>query len=275
MTAENMRKTALVVPCYNEAERLAPEKFLDKLPLNPNLVFIFVDDGSVDGTEGIITGMVSSRPENFRLVSLKQNRGKGEAVRLGMLTAVRENFGFTGFWDADLATPLSEIGAFQRLMENEMTDVVIGSRIKLMGRDIQRKATRHYLGRIFATSASLALNLPVYDTQCGAKLFRNTQAFRQSIAEPFIVGWIFDVELLARLELAERELNRRSLRQTMIESPLMKWKDAQGSKIKPRHYIRAVWDMAKLIVRYTPGLYNGAYVSARGPEKNEQAHNGK
>ena len=69
----------------------------------------------------------------------------------------------------------------------------------MMGTDIRRSAVRHYTGRLFATAGSLVLGVPVYDTQCGAKAFRVTDALRAALAEPFVSRWAFDVEVLGRL----------------------------------------------------------------------------
>jgi hypothetical protein len=103
-------------------------------------------------------------------------------------------------------------------------DVVLASRVALLGRDIHRSAFRHYTGRVFATFASLVLAKPVYDTQCGAKLFRRTDALDASIGEPFRSRWAFDVELLGRLERAGVPPR------CFWEEPLLVWHDVSGSR---------------------------------------------
>ena len=82
-----------------------------------------------------------------------------------------------GYWDADLATPLAEIPVFiEKFQSNKELNAVCGSRILRLGSSIRRSVFRHYLGRVFATIVSNILNIPVYDTQCGAKLFRTKHA---------------------------------------------------------------------------------------------------
>ncbi len=189
----------LVVPCYNEGGRLDTASFARfRLPSH-RLEFCFVNDGSTDDTLSLLTGMCDQNPGLGFVLDLPRNRGKAEAVRQGLLAGVERGAGVVGFWDADLATPLSELPRLCEVFGSRpQTEIVLGSRVRLLGRSIDRSTTRHYLGRVFATGASIVLGLPVYDTQCGAKLFRAGPTLRAVLAEPFITRWVFDVELLAR-----------------------------------------------------------------------------
>jgi dolichyl-phosphate beta-glucosyltransferase len=108
----------------------------------------------------------------------------------------------------------------------------------LLGRAIECKALRHYLGRVFATAASVVLGLRVYDTQCGAKLFRATPATKALFLRPFATRWLVDVELLARLIQARRGTPLPQARAVVYEWPLPEGRDVAGSKVKP-------WDFAK------------------------------
>src|SRR6185437_8820913 len=173
----SMKQVALVVPCFNEEERLDPAAFVAARVEGVALELVFVDDGSTDGTRGVLEALRARHPDRVRVVAQPVNGGKAEAVRRGVLDAFERRPDAVGFWDADLATPLSELPLLvQVLQERPEVEIVFGSRVKLMGRRIERRPWRHYLGRIFATAASVALTLPVYDTQCGAKLFRATPA---------------------------------------------------------------------------------------------------
>src|SRR5690606_38221872 len=98
------------------------------------------------------------------------------------------------------------------------------------GRAIERHAWRHYLGRVFATAASLALRLRVYDTQCGAKLFRASDRLAELFRDPFRARWIFDVELIARLIRQRRGTALPGAESVIYEFPLLEWRDVPGSK---------------------------------------------
>jgi hypothetical protein len=145
-----------------------------------------------------------------------------------------------------LATPLETIPRFHELLEGMEVDGVIGSRVMLLGRHIRRNPFRHYLGRVFATCASLAIGLPVYDTQCGAKIFRNTERLRQVFRTPFRVKWTFDVEILARFLLLERIFGGPATRDRFVEYPLERWEDIPGSKLKTRDFFRGAWEIMKI-----------------------------
>src|SRR5262249_27231448 len=158
-----------------------------------------------DGTREKLEELRSLAPERVEVLALRANVGKAEAVRAGVLRALDRGAAYVGFWDADLATPLAVVNEFRaRLAARCELELVMGARIALLGRRIARRALRHYAGRAFATGASLALALPVYDTQCGAKLWRVLPHTRELFERPFAGRWTFDVELLAR----RRELER-------------------------------------------------------------------
>ena len=124
--------------------------------------------------------------------------------------------------------------------------MVIGSRVRLLGRNIQRNAIRHYLGRLFATCASIVLGLPIYDTQCGAKLFKNTKELRMVFQKPFRVKWTFDVEILARFILVERLMDSTTLTKFSVEYPLEEWIDTPGSKIKAGDFFLGAFELLKI-----------------------------
>lgn len=230
-------RTTLVVPCYNEADRLEVDVFVRALADYPALTLFFVDDGSRDRTREILAGLVARCAGRVSVASLPSNSGKAEAVRQGVLGALDSAPEWIGYWDADLAAPLDALTDFAAIMAMPDVEIVIGSRVKLLGRDITREMHRHYFGRVFATAASVVLGVPVYDTQCGAKLFRVTARTREMFARPFVSRWVFDVEVLDRyLTLAGGDRRQRAER-NIYELALRAWHHKRGSKLR-------VWDPA-------------------------------
>ncbi|MBV8570378.1 MAG: glycosyltransferase [Acidobacteriaceae bacterium] len=241
----------VVVPCYNEARRLDTARFRAFLSRASGARLLFVDDGSSDGTLGILEELRQEFNGCATVLALNKNGGKAEAVRQGVLHAL-DAFRpeVVGFWDADLATPLESIAPLLAVLNRDAEiEMVFGARVKLLGRHVERRALRHYLGRIFATAVSTALALPIYDTQCGAKLFRVRPETRQIFAEPFLSRWVFDVEIIARyLNLYQRE--HRSLETAIYEYPLESWVDVAGSKVHPTDFFVAFWDVLKIRRHY-------------------------
>lgn len=220
----------IVVPCFCEEGRLDRAAFLGFARAQPDLSLLFVDDGSTDGTAGLLASLALESGGRCAVLTLETNRGKAEAVRQGLRRALEGDADIVGYLDADLATPLDELARLLGLLREGRHQVILGSRVGLLGYDIQRKTSRHYLGRVFATAASLALRLRIYDTQCGAKLFRRTPALAAALRDPFVSRWAFDVELLGRLLIGSSEAPRL-LPQAITEAPLLRWHDVAGSKL--------------------------------------------
>lgn len=239
-------QTTIIVPCYNEEERLPVNTFLCFVKKNKDVQFLFVNDGSIDKTAEMLKKL-SSQNERFLMFDLQKNMGKAEAVRQGMLYAVEHsNSNYIGFWDADLSTPLNEIERFIDCFQKNNCQMVMGCRLRRLGANVKRNKIRHYLGRIFASSASIVLKLQVYDTQCGAKLFKNN-IVSSLFEKPFISRWIFDVELVARyitifgLEEATKNI---------YEYPVSSWEDVDGSSVKMKDFFKAPIELWKIKRKY-------------------------
>jgi glycosyltransferase involved in cell wall biosynthesis len=223
--------TAIVVPCFNEAARFDVDSFTQLAELVDHL--IVVDDGSTDDSAALLdTFAAGVGGDAVTVIRLECNRGKAEAVRAGLQAATATDATIVGYFDADLATPVAEL---ERLLvvigKDPQLEAVLASRVALLGHSIQRKPTRHYLGRLYATAASLALGVAVYDTQCGAKLFRVNETLRVALADPFPDRWSFDVELLARLLHPAAGVPAIGP-ERIIEVPLTEWHDVAGSKLR-------------------------------------------
>jgi dolichyl-phosphate beta-glucosyltransferase len=239
----------IVIPCYNEARRFNTQAFKAFTPDRYQVRFLFVDDGSTDETWNVLQSLSALDRERFLICRLPRNVGKGEAVRQGLLQAFRGNPDYVGYWDADLATPLSALPAFYEVLKTSQFEMVFGARVRLLGRAIERSPLRHYLGRVFATMASLVLGIPIYDTQCGAKLFRVSPAVSSLFQGKFLTRWLFDVEILARL-IQSSGLNRRHIEGIVYEFPLHEWHDVAGSKVRARDFAKSLVGLARIYWHY-------------------------
>ena len=241
MINNSEKKLVLVIPCFNEEARLSIHQIKDFLEKNKNISFCLVNDGSSDETGKIINDLASINSNQIVTKHLPKNKGKGEAVRQGILYS-SEIFkaSWLGFWDADLATPLNEIETFLNYSEKYLEiDFFLGSRVSRLGSCIKRRANRHYSGRIMATGASLILGLPVYDTQCGAKMIKTSIA-TELFANPFISPWLFDVELIARFV---KKWGHSAALERLYEIPISSWSDVEGSKISLKSFLVAPWHL--------------------------------
>lgn len=248
---------SIVIPCFNEATRL-DEAALLELVADPAWRLVLVNDGSTDETAARLDAMAAGH-SRVEVLHLARNQGKAEAVRAGLLRAL-EHGGVVGYLDADLATPPQELRRVVEALQGGRYAMALGSRVALLGRDIRRSAVRHYLGRVFASLASLSLRLRVYDTQCGAKALWADARLARALEAPFASRWIFDVELIARLLAAGVP------EEAFVEVPLMAWRDVGGSKLKLRSMVWSVVELAR-VARATHALPRRLGTDGRGPDQ--------
>ena len=243
-----MQKICIIIPCYNESQRLSIDEFRNFVNKTDNIYFSFVNDGSKDNTFDILNSMRKGYEDRIKIINFKKNSGKAEAVRVGMIESSNWlNFDFLGFFDADLSTPLSEIyNLYENINKNENYIIAFGSRIKIVSNAIERKNYRHYFGRIFATFASIMLNLGIYDTQCGAKLIKNS-IVSEIFSKSFYSKWFFDIEIFYRVI---KLYGRRESTKKIIEVPLNIWIEKGHSKITLIDWIKVPYELIKLFFRY-------------------------
>jgi dolichyl-phosphate beta-glucosyltransferase len=213
---------SVVIPCFNEAVRIGEtlRLTLDYLRIvSPESELIVVNDGSMDATSAIARGVLETAKIETHLLENFPNRGKGAAVRSGLLTAQRPVGMFS---DADLSTPLEETPKLIEPIANGEIDIAFGSRAidrSLIGQ--HQPWRREQAGRIFNLLVRIATGLPFWDTQCGFKAFR-LHVCRPIIEAARIDGFAFDVELLF---LAQRAGLR-------IREIPVRWNHAEGSKVQ-------------------------------------------
>jgi glycosyltransferase involved in cell wall biosynthesis len=214
---------SVVVPAFNEAERIAQSLrvVLDYLAAHaPGSELIVINDGSTDATGQTIREVFSETSNvETKLLENFPNRGKGAAVRRGLLAATRA-IGL--FMDADLSTPIDEMPKLIEPIAAGEEDLTFGSRAlnrELIGH--HQPWRREQAGRVFNLLVRLATGLPYWDTQCGFKAFR-LAACRPILERASAIGFGFDVELLFLAERAGLRLREIPVR----------WNHYEGSKIR-------------------------------------------
>lgn len=212
---------SIVIPCFNEEFRITPtlskvEEFL--LSKKYQSEIIAVDDGSQDGTLHALEQFRKATKLPIRILSYHPNKGKGHAVKEGVLAARGE---FILFMDADLSTPIQEIDHFLQILEQSEADVVIGSR-NLPQSQVRRPKQREVLSKAFNLLVQALLLPGIRDTQCGFKCFRRAAALAIFGKGP-ASGLVFDVEVL---------YVARRLGHGIVEAPV-RWDYSAGSKVHP------------------------------------------
>ena len=235
----NLTDIVIVVPCYNEQNRLPGNDYSTFLENNPKAKVCFVNDASTDATMEVLQSLQSLLPKQIILLDNERNLGKAEAVRKGVLFCNKEKLApQIAYLDADLATSLEECYELSYNL-NGQKSFVFASRILKIGSVVERRFSRFLFGRIIATFISNILNIKVYDTQCGCKVF-TSEISNLLFGKPFISKWLFDVELFSRILCHYGE--SEGLRM-MVEIPVKQWIDQGESKVKISYFFRLWYDL--------------------------------
>lgn len=236
----------IVIPCYNEENRLPISQFKDFLTAQKNVLLCFVNDGSTDQTDAVVNQLKRDFNQYIHLLSLPKNVGKAGAVKEGM-NVCNQNFDYQkiAYLDADLATSLEECYAISKEI-NKTVQFAFGSRIAKIDTQIQRKKFRFFVGRFIATLISMQLDLKVYDTQCGCKIF-DKEVAHNVFQESFISKWLFDVEIFHRLITV---FGKEKMANVCREVPLKVWIDTDDSKVKMSYFFKIWFDLVAIKKRY-------------------------
>ncbi len=225
----NTMQTVIIIPAYNEEERMPLhdiKSFVNES--DDSIRIVLVDDGSKDATRAVIEKLAAEYPGRIMALSLAKNGGKAEAIRQGMLYAISNlDFDYACYLDADLSAPLHTAGDLvSEARKYNSPALVFGSRVDLHGSTrIIRNPKRHWVGRIVATMISEILKIPVYDTQCGAKLVARDY-IELLYRAPFYSRWFFDVEMILRLRASSIDMSKQ-----LIEVPIRQWEEKGGSHL--------------------------------------------
>ncbi|HWS88976.1 MAG TPA: dolichyl-phosphate beta-glucosyltransferase [Pyrinomonadaceae bacterium] len=256
---------SIVIPAYNESARIGKTlrellAYLEEQPGGGEV--IVVDDGSKDDTTGVAEGVFKERPARNvegRVIRVEPNRGKGHAVRTGLLAARNT---VAAFFDADLSMPVAETPKLVEPIRSGQYDVVFGSRAldrRLIG--THQPWMREQSGRVFNLVMRLLTGLPFKDTQCGFKAFR-MDVCRAVVEGALIDRFGFDVELLFIA-------HRAGLR--MLEYPV-RWDDVAGGSVSFRSGLQGFAELNEVRRNNARGLYDAAVARAREAAQSVKNH---
>lgn len=237
------RCVGVVVPCYNEEERLLSEEFLKYIDQHTGYHLCFVNDGSKDRTLEVLHNLQKGREDFITVYDCEKNGGKAEAVRLGMLHMVqKEDLDYIGFLDADLSTDLRDFDDLVKTIENSDFKIVSGSRISRMGADITKESARKIISLTINFIIRKILKMDFKDTQCGAKIFHK-DVIDIAFSKKFVTQWIFDVEIFKRMSI---HFGLKKAKAMLCEQPLKRWIHADGSKLSMKDSVKIVMQLAQI-----------------------------
>ncbi len=250
-TDESLPFLSIIIPAYNESRRLPKtletiRTYLSQCRLSPLkdrfAEVIVVDDGSTDGTPSVASSFHDQFPY-LRVFSYRPNRGKGHAVKTGMLAAKGQYLLFT---DADLSTPVGEVEKLLSAVTSGPFAIAIGSRA-LPGSEliVRQPVLREWMGRAFNLAVQLLALPGIWDSQCGFKLFSRDAAHRVFSLQR-LNGFAFDVEVL---------FIARRLGFKIAEVPVV-WRNDPETKVRAfRDGIRMLADVLRIRLYHLCGLY--------------------
>jgi CheY-like chemotaxis protein/glycosyltransferase involved in cell wall biosynthesis len=237
------RCVGVVIPCYNEEERLLSKEFIDYIDENSGYHLCFVNDGSKDKTLEVLHNLQKGREDFITVYDCEKNGGKAEAVRLGMLhMAQKEDLDYIGFLDADLSTDLADFDDLVKTIQTSDFKIVIGSRISRMGANITKESARKIISMTINFIIRKILKMDFKDTQCGAKIF-SKDVINIVFGEKFVTQWIFDVEIFKRMSI---HFGLKRAKELLCEQPLKRWIHADGSKLSMKDSIKIVMQLGQI-----------------------------
>ena len=219
----HLLNSALVVPVFNESSRWNAEYW--RQIQSGGVSLFFVNDGSSDNTSQILNEI-----EGVVVLNLPKNVGKAEAVRIGMLHAADPGYTFTWFGLIDADGAFDGLAVLSNINRSSHFFVfgfmaILTSRVKLSGRQIERTALRHVIGRIIGSLLAYAYKPFPYDSQCGFKLYKCNEKFYNSLLYRSETRWFFELEHFSNYFSTTTEILK------VWEEPLNAWSEIPGSKI--------------------------------------------
>ncbi|WP_298484373.1 response regulator [uncultured Maribacter sp.] len=237
----------VVIPCYNEEERLSGVEFRDFAHRNLGYHLCFVNDGSTDKTLEVLQELRKGNEDTISIYDCEKNGGKAEAVRQGVLHLAKdEQLDYIGYLDADLSTDFRDFDDLVKTLQNSDFKIVSGSRMSRMGANITKESARKIISMTINLIIRTILGMPFNDTQCGAKIM-DKDIVENMFSKKFITRWLFDVEIFMRMR---KHYGKKNVQSLICEQPLKRWVHADGSKLSMKDSVKIVGQLAKIAFHY-------------------------
>ncbi len=241
------RCVGVVIPCYNEEDRLSSKEFLNFIDSNLGYQLCFVNDGSTDKTLEVLNSLKKGRENNILVYDCEKNGGKAEAVRQGVLHLAEDpQLDYIGYLDADLSTDFRDFDDLVKTIEDSDFKIVSGSRMSRMGADITKESARKIISKTINLIIRTILGMPFNDTQCGAKIM-DKDIVNLMFKDKFITRWIFDVEIFIRMR---KHYGKNKAISYICEQPLKRWIHADGSKLSMKDSVKIVGQLGQIAIHY-------------------------
>lgn len=241
------RCVGVVIPCYNEEERISSTEFQNFVDSNLGYHLCFVNDGSTDNTLDVLNTLKKGRENNISVYGCKKNGGKAEAVRQGVLHLAKDpQLDYIGYLDADLSTDFRDFDDLVKTIETSDFKIVSGSRMTRMGANIAKESARAIISKTINLIIRTILGMSFNDTQCGAKIMDKDIA-KHMFKDKFITRWIFDVEIFMRMR---KHYGKKKAISYICEQPLKRWVHADGSKLSMRDSVQIVGQLGQIAIHY-------------------------
>jgi len=237
----------VVIPCYNEEERLSGVEFRDFAHRNLGYHLCFVNDGSTDKTLEVLEELRKGNEDTISIYDCEKNGGKAEAVRQGVLHLAKDSqLDYIGYLDADLSTDFRDFDDLVKTLQNSDFKIVSGSRMSRMGANITKESARKIISMTINLIIRTILGMPFNDTQCGAKIMEK-DIVENMFSKKFITRWLFDVEIFMRMR---KHYGKKNVQSLICEQPLKRWVHADGSKLSMKDSVKIVGQLAKIAFHY-------------------------
>lgn len=241
------RCVGVVIPCYNEENRLQSTEFIKMVEENSGYHLCFVNDGSTDNTLDKLKELRKGREHYISIYNCSQNGGKAEAVRQGLNYMIRfQDLDYLGFLDADLSTDFHDFDDLVTTIETSDFKIVNGSRISRMGANITKESARKIISMTINFIIVSILGMPFRDTQCGAKIMRK-DLIPVAFNKPFLTKWLFDVEIFMRMK---GFFGKQKAQEMICEQPLKRWIHADGSKLSMKDSAKIGFQLLNIYWNY-------------------------